>query len=53
MMNFDTDGIEECCYLVVALKRNEYRLMPKKIEFHMKHRESPPTRPSIVEDLKL
>ncbi|MCQ8077603.1 hypothetical protein NP267_23975, partial [Salmonella enterica] len=53
IMNFDSDGIEEYDELVAALDRCEYRPKPKKYELDMKNRESPPTRPSIVEAPKL
>ena len=39
--------------MVAALDKCEYRSKPKKYELDMKNRESPPTRPSIVEALKL
>uniref|UniRef100_M1DRZ9 Integrase core domain containing protein n=1 Tax=Solanum tuberosum TaxID=4113 RepID=M1DRZ9_SOLTU len=53
MMNFDSDGIEEYDELVTALDRCEYRSKRKKYELDMKNRESPPTRPSIVQAPKL
>ncbi|TMW95515.1 hypothetical protein EJD97_008725 [Solanum chilense] len=52
IMNFDSDGIEEYDSLVVALERNEYRSMPKKLMLDMKHRESPPAKQAIEEDPK-
>ncbi|XP_015073758.1 uncharacterized protein LOC107017956 [Solanum pennellii] len=36
--------------LVAALERYEYRSKPKNLELDMTQRESPPVRPSIVED---
>jgi len=51
--NFESYGIEKYDSLVDALERNEYLSKPKKLVFYMKHRESPPTRPSIVEAQKL
>ena len=53
MMNFGSDGIDEYDELVAALDKCEYRSKPKKYELDMKNRESPPTRPSIVEAPKL
>ena len=52
-MNFDSDGIEEFNSLMDTLERNEYRSRTKKLELEMKHRESPPARPSIIEAPKL
>ena len=49
IMNFESDGIEEYGSLVVALEQGEFRSKPKKLELDMKHRESPPTKPSIEE----
>ena len=53
IMNFDSDGIEEYNYLVAALEQNDYQSKPKKLELDLKHHESPPARPSIVEAPKL
>ena len=53
IMNFDSDGIEAYNYLVAALELNAYQSKPKKLELDMKHHESPPARPSIVEAPKL
>ena len=52
-MNFDSDGIEEYDALVNALEQKKYWLKTKKLELDMKHRESPPARPSIVEAPKV
>ena len=46
-MNFDSDCIKEYGSLVAALDRVDVRFKPKKLELDMKHRESPPTKPSI------
>ena len=53
IMNFDSVGIEEYDAFVDTLERNKYRSKPKKLELDMKHRESPPAIPSIVEAPKL
>ena len=53
IMNFDSDGIEEFDSLVAILEQLEYRSKLKKLELDMKHRESTPARPSIVEAPKL
>ena len=34
---------------MAALKINEYLSKPKKLELDVKHRKTPPVRPSIVE----
>ena len=47
IMNFDSDYIEEYGSLVAELDRGVVRLNPKKLELDMKHRESPPAKPSI------
>ena len=52
-MNFDNDCIEEYDSLFVALDRGNVRFKPKKYEFDMKNRESPPAKPSIKEAPKL
>ena len=52
-MNFENNGIEEYGYLVAALDRGEFRSKLKKLELDMKHRESPPARPSTEEAPKL
>ena len=41
IMNFDSDGIEDCNDLVDELERKEYQSKPKKLDSEMKHRESP------------
>ena len=53
IMNSHGDGIEEYESLVAALYRNEYHSTPKKLKLDMKHRDSPPARPTIVEAPKL
>ena len=53
IMNFESDGIEDYGSLVVALEQNQYRSKSKKFELYMKHRESPPRKPSIEEAPKL
>ena len=53
IMEFYNNGIEEYDSLVAELKRNDYRSKPKKLELYMKHRESPPVKPSIEETPKL
>ena len=54
IMNFDSDCIEEYeSLVVVALDRGNVRFKPKKLDLHMKHRKSPPAKPSIEEDLKV
>ena len=50
-MNFDSDGIDEL--LVATLDRGNVCFKSKKFELDMKHRESLPAKPSIVEALKL
>ena len=52
IMNFERDDIEYYGSLVAALERNEYRSKPDKLELDMKHRESPPTRLSIEEEIQ-
>ena len=52
-MNFDSDCIEEYGSLVAALDRGDVRFKPKKLESDMKHREFPPTKPSIEEAPKV
>ena len=53
IMNFDSDVIKEYDYLVAALERNKYKSNMNNLELDMKHRESQPTRPCIVEVPKL
>ena len=50
--NFDSNGIEEYYFFMTALKREEYQSKTKKFECKMKHRESQPVGPSIVQELK-
>ena len=52
-MNFESDGIEEYESLAVELDRGEFWFKPKKLELDMKHRESPPAKPSSEEAPKL
>ena len=52
-MNFDSDGIDEYGSLVSTLDRGNVHFKPKKFELDTRHRESPPTKPSIEEDTKL
>ena len=52
-MNFDSDGIKKYDSLVAALERNEYRSKTRKLELDMKHGESPSSKPSSKEALKL
>ena len=53
IMNFESDGIKYYESLVVALEMNKYRSKLRKLELDMKHRESPPARPSIEKAPKL
>ena len=53
IMNFESDGTEEYGSLVMALEKSKYQFKPKKLELHMKHRETLPARPSIEETPKL
>ena len=53
IINFDSDGIEEYGSLVSTLDRVDVCFKPKKFELGMKHRESPPAKPSIEKDQKL
>ena len=53
IMNFESDGIEEYGSLVAALDQGDVRFKPNKLELDMKHRESPPAKPSIEEALKV
>ena len=39
--------------MVAALDRGDVRFKPKKLDLDMKHRESPPVKPSIEEAPKL
>ncbi|XP_049383860.1 uncharacterized protein LOC125848070 [Solanum stenotomum] len=53
MMNFEGDGIEDYDKLVVTLDRFEFCSKPKKHEFDMKNRDSPPAKPFVEETPKL
>ena len=53
IMNFESDDIKEYGSLVLELDRDDIQLKPKKLELYMKHRESPPVKPSIEEAQKL
>ena len=53
IMNFESDDIKEYGSLVLELDRDDIQLKPKKLELYMKHRESPPVKPSIEEAPKL
>ena len=53
IMNFESDGIEEYGSLVAALDQGDVRFKPNKLELDMKHRESPPAKPSIEEAPKV
>ena len=53
IMNFESDGIEECGSLAAVLERGEYRSKSKKLKLDMKHRESPLAIPSIEKAPKL
>ena len=53
IMNFDSDCIEEYGSLVIALDQGDVPFKPKKLELLMKHRESPPAKPSIEEAPKV
>ena len=44
--------IEEYGSLVAALDRGDFRFRPKKFDLDMKHREYPPSKPSIEDGLK-
>ena len=48
-MNFDSDDIKNYDALLASYERNKYRPKSKKLKLDMKHRESPPARPSILE----
>ena len=52
-INFESDNIEEYGSLVAALDRGDFWFNPMKLELYMKHRESPPAKPSIEDTLKL
>ena len=45
-MNFESDDIEEYGSLVAELDQGDVWLKKKKLELDMKHRESPPVKPS-------
>ena len=51
--NFNSDHIEEYGSFVAALDQGDVRFKPKKLELDMKHRESPPEKPSIEEASKV
>ncbi|KAK4726947.1 hypothetical protein R3W88_031864 [Solanum pinnatisectum] len=53
MMNFEGDCIEDYDELVAALDRFEFHSKSKRLELHMKNRDSPPVKPSIKEAPKL
>ena len=53
IINFESYGIEDYGYLVVALEQNEYRSKLKKLELDMKHCESAPVKQSIKKSKKL
>ena len=52
-MNFESHDIEEYGSLVVELDQGDVRFKIKKLELDMKHRDSPPVKPSIEEAQKL
>ena len=52
-MNFESDDIEEYGSLVAELDQGDVWFKKKKLELDMKHRESPPVKPSIEEAPKL
>ena len=45
IMNFDSDFIQEYGSLVATVDQGDVRFKPKKLEFYMKHHESPPAKP--------
>ena len=53
IMNFDSDDIEEYGSLVATLDRGDDRFKPKKLELDIRHRESPPSKPSVEEAPKV
>ena len=53
IMNFESDCIEEYGSLVESLDQGDVRFKPKKLDLFMKHRVSPPAKPSMQEGPKL
>ena len=52
-MKFDSECIEEYKLFVAEHDGGDVRFKQKKLKLDMKHRESPPAKPSIVEAPKL
>ena len=53
IMNFYSDCFEEYESFIAALDRGDVQFKPKKMELDMKHRESPPAKPSVEKDPKV